>query len=188
MEIELPIYLNELKSLRNWCVYRFTKSTNDEKSSKLPFNPLTHSPLQINKPETWCTFEDSIKAITDHSYDGLGFVLSYPYIGIDIDNMTDSDMIDTIVTTLDSYTEYSPSKKGLHILCKYYGNNKRIGKKNKGLEIEIYNYNRFFTITGDVYLERNIEDRTEEIEDILEKYFIDSKITLNEMMLAYISY
>ena len=180
----LPVQLYELKNYDNWVVYRlFNNGTN--KLSKLPFNPITHKPAKTNNSSTWGSYSDSINAIKEHSYDGIGFVLSDFYVGIDLDNcIVDNTINDTakdILELIQSYTEYSPSNNGLHIICKYM-NHKKIGRKNDKLGLEIYNRDRFFTITGKVYRDLLIVDQTKEIDILLNKYFNDMSSILNEYL------
>lgn len=162
--MKLPKELNELTLLPNWVVYRlFDNGTN--KLSKLPFNPITSTPAQTNNPSTWGTFELAVDAFENHTYDGIGFILSNGYAGIDIDDCVRKNKLSRfaydVVEYMDSYTEYSPSGTGVHILFKM-NTIEKIGLRNKSLNIEIYNHNRFFTITGDMILKRPICDRTEQ--------------------------
>ena len=94
------------------------------------------------------------------------------YTGIDLDNVVSNNKINDfalyIVNQLNSYTEYSPSGNGLHILCK---NSFNIGSRNDKLGIEIYSHSRFFTITGNTYgTIKLIEERTEEVKNIYDLY------------------
>lgn len=161
----LPIQLQELKLYNNWVVYR------NFKHGKLPFNPITHLAVKTNDPSTWSDYNSALLCYQNHSYDGIGFVFNNnQYIGIDLDNCISNNIIDPfaleIVNLINSYTEYSPSNKGLHILCKsklLYN----IGIKRDN--IEIYSYNRFFTISGNIYLNRMIEFRDRELQILLQK-------------------
>ena len=100
---------------------------------------------------TWSRFETVFDAYTSGAYDGVGFVLSSgdPYAGVDLDGGRDPETGELagwaaeIVGKLDSYTELSPSGKGLHVLVK--------GKVPKALKmphIEIYSMERYLTVTG----------------------------------------
>lgn len=180
----LPYNLYELKDYNNWVVYRlFENSSNMNKLSKLPFNPITHIPSKTNDKSTWSSYDNCIKALEEHSYDGIGFVFdkNLDYIGIDIDEGVNSLLSNELVPLFNSYTEYSPSHNGLHIICKY-DKDILIGRKNNELKLEIYNYNRFFTITGDIYLDKKIEYRDSEIDMIVDKYFNNVKSILNEYL------
>ena len=162
----LPKQLEELKLYNNWVVYR------NFKHGKLPFNPITHLAVKTNDLSTWSDYNSALLCCQNHSYDGIGFVFNNNgYIGIDLDNcISDNNIINSfaleIINLINSYTEYSPSNKGLHIICKsklLYN----IGIKKDN--IEIYSYNRFFTITGNIYLNRKIEFRDNELHILLQK-------------------
>src|SRR5690606_37008213 len=102
----------ELKQLPQWVCHR----------NKVPFNPLTGAPAKAGQPVTWARFEDSVKA--SDNYDGIGFEFNdNGIVGVDLDKViADDGTVSTeameIVEMLDSYTEYSPSGKGLHVLVK----------------------------------------------------------------------
>ncbi|RKJ08770.1 DNA primase, partial [Butyricicoccus sp. 1XD8-22] len=68
-----------------------------------------------------------------------------------------------IIDTLDSYTEFSPSGKGIHIIIK--GNLPQsvlgTGRKNTKHGLEIYSYGRYFSFTGDRENSNEIFERTD---------------------------
>ena len=162
----LPNELDELKLLNNWVVYR------NFKNGKLPFNPITNVVAKTNDSKTWAPYNIALNIFQNHSYDGIGFVFNNidEYIGIDLDNCIIDNQINSfaqkIIILLDSYTEYSPSRNGLHIICKAEQfKNINIGIKRNN--IEIYNNDRFFTVTGDIYLKRSINERSKEIQFLM---------------------
>src|SRR5690606_29554285 len=72
-----------------------------------------------------------------------------------------------IIKILDSYTEYSPSGTGVHILCKGIIPPKDRRKGN----IEMYSEGRFFTVTGKVLGEpKDIQERTAQAAVVHAKY------------------
>lgn len=124
------------------------------KGDKVPYNARTHAAASSTDPQTWSAFKDALHALSTGKYKGLGFVITDtdPYVGIDLDDCIDADgYLDEwaapIVNDLNSYTEVTPSGRGLHIwvrgdipaACKYIANGERI---------EIYPNKRYFTITG----------------------------------------
>src|SRR5207245_3482823 len=93
------------------------------KLKKRPFNPRTHLPAKTNDPFTWTDVHTALKALSTGRYNGIGFVFSEsdPFTGTDLDACVSKDgtiapWAQEIITTLSSYTEYSPSKLGVHIL------------------------------------------------------------------------
>ena len=166
--MRFPKELEDLTLLPNWVVYRLFNN-GSSKLSKLPFNPINHTPAKTNDPTTWTSFPIAVNCLVEHSYDGLGFMFSNGYVGIDLDDCISSNnkispLSSSIVSLMDSYTEYSPSRLGLHILLKST-TNQLIGHKSNN--VEIYNYNRFFTITGKPYLKKPIMNRTKELDYLL---------------------
>lgn len=105
---------------------------------------------------TWAEFNVAREAYQryrgDGMTDGIGFVLGEDWLGIDLDDVLDSDnkllpAAAAIVATLDSYTEVSPSGKGLKIFLRgtVPGSRKNLAD---GLNVEIYPSDRYFTVTG----------------------------------------
>jgi putative DNA primase/helicase len=78
-----------------------------------------------NDPATWVDFESAVKAFERGGFDGVGFVFAKDggIVGVDLD-WKDWDgegvppEVQTIVDRLNSYTEWSPSRKGCHILLR----------------------------------------------------------------------
>lgn len=167
----------ELKELKQWVCW----GKPGAKERKQPFNPITNSPAKADKPTTWATYEDAVKAVKSAKYEGIGFMLTYGYIGIDLDHVITKRGLTSeakeIIEAVDSYTEISPSGTGIHILVK--GNIKLDKNKNKikGNEaIEMYAQGRYFTITGNVYDKKSqLKSRTIEASKIYDKYLKSDK-------------
>jgi primase-polymerase (primpol)-like protein len=70
-----------------------------------------------------------------------------PFTGIDFDDCLENGKIqpavEETIEALDSYTEYSPSRSGLHVIVR----GRLPGKNSKRANIELYDKERFFTIT-----------------------------------------
>ncbi len=104
----------ELKQLPQWVC----------RKKKIPFNPVTGAPAKAGQPNTWSKFEVAMNALDGSGYDGIGFEFNNNGIGgIDLDKViaedgTVSPEAAEIIEMLDSYTEYSPSVKGLYIFVK----------------------------------------------------------------------
>ena len=85
----------------------------------------------------------------------------------DEEDKTKKNVISEFIHSLGSYAEYSPSGKGLHILCK---GQLPPGGRRKG-NFEFYENGRFFTVTGDIASEyTEIVDCTESIKYLHAKY------------------
>lgn len=143
----------ELKKLNQWVAWNSKKKENG-KTTKIPINPKTGNFAKVNDNGSWGSFEEALWCYNEKKLQGIGFVFQKPgpYVGIDIDDCLDpatnsynQEALSTI-ECFKSYTEISPSGKGLHIIVK--GSLPENGRKNGG--VEMYADGRFFTITGNV--------------------------------------
>jgi primase-polymerase (primpol)-like protein len=140
---------------------------------KLPICPATCKSASCTDPATWGSYQQARATASRLRLDGIGFVFTSedPYTGVDLDYCRTirgdpEPWASEIVKRLNSYTEWSPSGEGLHILVKAAlptcG-----GRRTR--RIEIYSSRRYFTITNDL-LEQTpstIEDRQAEVLDLV---------------------
>ena len=138
----------ELKLLPNWVGFKLISRVGSLKKDKIPMNPKTGATAESNNPLSWTSYEVAKAEAVSRRWDGVGFMFEAPYLGIDLDNCVVDGKLNEFATRIvekcNSYTEYSPSKKGIHIITK--------GDKPlrcKGTGIEMYQTGRFFTMTGD---------------------------------------
>jgi hypothetical protein len=121
-------------------------------------------------PATWSTFETAVAAYeSGTSMDGIGFMLNgKEIVGIDLDECFEDGKLlswaEDIVKNLASYTERSPSGKGIRVFVKatFMGGIKRG-------PVELYGTERFLTVTGD-HLEGTsltMEARQEQVDHLL---------------------
>ena len=174
IDFNLPKELNELKSLKQWVAFQLIWNEKKGKNGKLPKDPRTGNNAKANDPATWGTLDEALYCMQKCNYDGVGFEFANGYMGIDLDNVINengkiSDIAKEIVDSLDSYTEYSPSGTGLHIIVKTSLN--QIGSRNDNIGLEMYNSGRFFTVTGRPYGKpKPIQERTDKVKMIYAKY------------------
>lgn len=185
----------ELRWFKSWCVAGL-----DEKGTyKAPYtvNGTSIYHTSPTNPAGWVDFESALEATELHPPCGLGFVLSdkdnYTCIDLDVKNeknepdpskWTDQDTINRfclIVQKFDSYTEISASGQGLHIWIKGH-----IGKGDKGLKrdgVEVYTKHRFIVCTGNVLIDKPIENRQELLDILVDEIrnVEAPKITLTEI-------
>ncbi|UED76080.1 phage/plasmid primase, P4 family [Brevibacillus sp. DP1.3A] len=176
MHYELHRIPKELQDSPQWIVWR--SESRDGKPTKVPYQ--TNGELaKSNDPSTWSSFNAAVQTFPN-GYDGIGFMFSEndPFIGVDIDKcMEDGELSDTareIVDLMESYTELSPSGKGLHIIVRGELPNDvaGTGKKNPQLGIEVYRHGRYFTFTGKCLWHHTIEERTNEIQQLFDRYLV----------------
>ncbi len=138
---ELQAYKQWVNWIRPHCALR-----------KLPICPVTRKLASCTDPGTWGTYGQVIATRAWFGHMGIGFVFTPedPYVGIDLDHsLTAGGEVESgaceIVAKLNSYTEWSPSGQGLHVLVKASLSD-RSGRRSQG--IEVYSSGRYFTITG----------------------------------------
>lgn len=168
----------ELKVMSNWVCWKAREELTKEgefRTIKIPINPCSGRNAMTNNKSTWASLEVALKRLEfDGTLRGVGFMFSDGIVGIDIDHCLKngelSEIAKEIISTLSSYTEISPSGSGIHIFCS--ADIPNIGRKNKEVNLEIYNNNRFFTFTTNLWgIKKDVENRTEEVKSIVSKYF-----------------
>jgi len=174
-------------ALRNNVQFVCWKMVYDEtrdKFLKLPFNPKNGKHASSTNPATWTNFYDACDAVEKYNFDGIGIMFAKGLIGIDLDNHINeygelSEEAADIIKTVSSYTELSPSGKGIHILAFADLPENHINKiSSKGFEI--YSEKRFFTLTGEpvkniFYKLKSKKEATNSVNTIYEKYFVSEK-------------
>lgn len=180
----------ELRNLSQWILWKAEKKGG--RYTKIPYQ-VDGNEARSNDRRTWSTFATAAKFYTATNTDGIGFVFSRQdnYIGIDIDDCVTYTADDTekenpiinefaseVIETLDSYTEYSVSGTGIHIIIKGSLPQSVVGTGRKSTKygLEIYQYGRYFTMTGHRENSNDIYERTEELAEVFEKYFDDSDL------------
>lgn len=139
-----------LRDLRQWVCWRYEERYGE--ITKVPYSPATGARARSNAPRTWGTFAEARQAESENDYGGIGFVFTAddPFCGVDLDGCVapETGEIESwaveILTELDSYTEFSPSGTGSHVIVRAElpeGGN----RKNR---VEMYDRKRFFTVTG----------------------------------------
>ncbi len=178
--IILPIFENipdELKHFPQWVNWQTVPRKEGEKPTKPPFQP-NGKLAKTDDPATWSPFP----VVKDAAprFDGVGFVLTNgdPYVALDFDHCrcpafdgvtpwgNSLDMvapeIADYVRKLNSYTEVSPSRKGIRMFVRA---KLPVDGKRKG-PIEVYQNGRYVTLTGHVLdgCTRTIEHRQPEVD------------------------
>lgn len=168
---------NELKSLNQWCVASVHKAPLYLSSTGV----LVHA--SVNNPVTWMSFDTASQLSLKHNlYLGLVLTARDPFCCIDIDVVNeatqrvkrqaidatlwtkadDYERFNKIISAFDSYTEISCSGQGIHIWVK--GN---IGSGCRRDGVEVYSQQGFIICTGNIYVNKPIEDRQELLEQLV---------------------
>jgi len=166
----------ELRGLNQWvCWQSVPDEARPGKIKKIPINAMTGGKAQSNNPSTWCGFDQAVKA--SEQFSGIGFMFDNGVFGVDLDgceaeiedyrNGTDDNLVSEFIHTLKSYTEYSVSGKGIHILCK---GALPPGGRRKG-NVEMYDAQRFFIMTGHACSPyKTVRDCTDAVKPLHERY------------------
>ena len=149
----------ELMAYPQWVLWKYA-ATAEGRQTKLPYSAVTGQLASVADPATWCSYSKAVTSPAFGQHSGLGFVLadSDPYTFIDLDDPKgDVSIIDaqkTIAESFDTYSEISPSGKGLHLIVK--------GKIPEGRRrncVEVYSSRRYMTVTGRTYHDKPIAER-----------------------------
>lgn len=160
-----------LKKLNQWVCFKLEYNKKKGKYDKIPKDPKTGYNAKANDTSTWSDYQTAVNAVSKYGFDGIGIEFANGIFGVDLDNVVKDGKLtpeaQDIIKTLDSYTEYSPSGTGVHIICKGTIPSKDRRKGN----VEMYSEGRFFTVTGNVLGEpKDIQERTAQAAIVHAKY------------------
>jgi len=153
-DIDISLIPDRLADLEQWICWQETER--DGKATKVPIKPYhTNGTANASATESghWrdlesaLAFHESDRVRTD----GIGFVFASAtsIVGVDLDGCRDpatgelESWAQDIVDRLDSYTEVSPSGRGVHVLVE---GDLPPGRNRRG-DVEMYDEARFFTVT-----------------------------------------
>lgn len=166
----------ELRQRAQWINWKYDVDDKG-KETKRPLSPYNGEIVDATEPGNWATFDIAIQNALNGLCDGIGFALSEndPYVVIDLDNPVGKvapneiervyQVGSNIVTDADSYTEVSPSGKGLHIWLKAAVPPN--GVRSTADCIELYSTARFMTVTGNVYGDLKPINQRDELANVL---------------------
>lgn len=142
-----------LKQAVRWCLWKRTPTKNGTFTKK-PMqagNPTVG--LSKTDPSQWRPFATAWSAYDKRDdIDGIGFMTGGGFVALDFDECCDevtrevrSDVLE-IVTSLNSYAEYSPSGRGVRVFVL----GTLPGKNHTGKDYELYADGGYVTVTGSV--------------------------------------
>ena len=168
-EVSITEMLEEIKQYPNWVNW-----DPGAKDPKCPMIPLENRAAKSNDPSTWRSYEMATHFNEPH----IGFMFgNSPVVGIDLDHCIDNGIIADwaveIIDTVNSYTEFSPSGHGIHILA--FCADKSFIKHNKKGDFEIYGEKRYFRLSQNVLKDHShICERQKELEKVYNSFFPQS--------------
>ena len=141
----------EWKERDQWVCYDIT-----EDGKKIPYTPGTASKARSNDATTWRSYEDALTDVETGERHHLGYMLTRENgeIFLDLDGTDDPEekgINKLIAQTFVSYTEYSISGKGLHIIAK----GKLEGRGLHTSHFGLFEHARGILVTGHIYQGRN---------------------------------
>jgi hypothetical protein len=169
-----------LRERAQWVCWKYIERNG--RQTKCPVSPTTGGLADSTDCSTWAAFEQAIAACQQFGdLAGVGFVFTPddPFCGIDLDGCIDPATGQLkpwgreMVTRLASYTEVSPSGGGVKVFLKAVKPGNRCRKAYQDGEVEIYDRDRFFTLTGGRLPEApvDVEDRQETLAAVYYEVF-----------------
>ena len=154
----LPPVLDPLKDYQNWVPWRWEQNEKGE-LKKPPFIPRPpERKASVSNPQTWGSFEEAMQALSSGLFDGLGFTfLGTKILSFDLDDCRNPETGVVLpealrtVHKLQTYTEISPSGKGLKLFGTGYGAkiHKKLKVPNSSMSMEFWrDCERYSTVTG----------------------------------------
>lgn len=151
----------DLATRPQWLMWRYEKGeTPEKKPRKMPYYASGKKRWLGKDKEQGCEedraalvdFATAAESAAKRKFDGVGFAFlpGDGLIGIDLDGMIDpetgdiSDRCTSIIEACASYTEYSPSGKGVHII----GRGECETFKSNAVGVEVFTGKQYFTFTG----------------------------------------
>lgn len=190
---ELNNIPDELKKTNQWINFKLQKrvlQTGETKNTKPPVDYKGQN-IDITNKNNYLSFEDAVDNLKNKNIAGIGFVFSSElgvdsYVGIDLDNVIINGeftpLAKEILDLINSYSEMSVSKTGIHIITKgkIKKNGSRIGVGDS--KIEVYRNNAYFTFSG-LHIPNTpieIKNRQDELKTLYEMYFRATKTGTQE--------
>lgn len=144
-----------LRPLPQWLLWRFESYEGDKKPRKVPYYVSGRKRRGVQGSdedrEQLATFDDAAARLAAGGFDGIGFAFlpGDGLVGIDIDGAIDDDgqvseRCQAIIEACGSFTELSPSGRGVHIICT--GATETF--KDNRIGLEVFCGRQFFTVTG----------------------------------------
>lgn len=172
---------NELIQNGRFCCWRYEQRNG--RKTKVPYQPESGQRAKSNDEEGFTSYTVAAQA---KGYDGIGIGVFKGICAIDLDHcISDSGFYSPvaakIVALMHSYTEYSPSGEGLHILFRAEGfqyDTKRFYIMNHQEGIEVYvagATSKYVTVTGNTCEPYEFGDRTKELQSVLEQFMCRSE-------------
>lgn len=178
-----------LRATPQWVVWRYEEDVDPETGEvsydKPPASVKSGKLASVTNPATWSTFDEAMTAYRyGDRWDGVGIVLRLQpeqkgpvLVAVDLDKCRDPQTgaiepwAAEVVEKLNTYTELSPSGRGLRLFC--LGDLPERGRRRG--KFEAYNDKRYVTVTGQRlhHLPQEVRDRTDQLLEVHRSIFGD---------------
>jgi len=170
-----------LRERAQWVVWK--NERRGGKWTKVPYRPADggRTKASVTDPRTWGTFEQAM-AVPAAAVQGIGYVFSAedPFTGADLDACVDRatgelhPAAGELLERLGGYQERSPSGAGMHAIveAELRRDRHKTGDTPWGGIFEVYDRERFFTVTGDGA--GAIAARQAELDDLVARMFTEA--------------
>ena len=146
----------ELAERRQWVGFRLVQRPDSPKPAKVPWRCDGCGRASVADPASWGTLAEAATTAAlelERGLDGIGYVFTAddPFTGVDFDDVWDNGRAAgwpeawSWIRRLDSYAEWSPSGRGVHVFVRAELGG---GRRSSELGLELYDRARFFTVTG----------------------------------------
>lgn len=171
---KIPQFLKEHGKFCCW-----NAEAQNGRMTKIPYDAVTGQRARSNDKCSFASFDEVEKG---EQYTGIGIGIFDGVCAVDLDhcvseNGTFTPSAQAIIELMHSYTEYSPSGTGVHILFraddfKYDSEKYYIMNHKNGIEVYVAGAtNKFVTVTGnEIATHYEFGDRTEELKQLLDQY------------------
>jgi hypothetical protein len=155
-----------LRDYPQWVLWRL-EDLSAPKPIKIPYSVRTGRHASVTDRKDWGTYRECYLALQSGNYSGLGFVLSDedPFAFIDLDDTKGNfELVKfqmEIAEHFKSYSEISPSGKGLHIIVKG-----KVASGRRQKSVEVYSAERYMTMTGNVWGNLPVTDCNESLNQL----------------------
>lgn len=173
---------SKLRDSGLYCLWRYEPRPNSPKPAKVPYNPRTGEKASVADPSTFTSFEVALQHLTPQ-YNGIGVLVANDLGAIDLDDAIDAngnptpEAADIIRRMGCCYTEISPSGRGYRLLftvrSEFHFDSSLYHINNRERHMEVYlpdATNKYVTVTGNVVQQRELLDRTEQLQGVLDTY------------------
>lgn len=167
--------LEQLIAKPQWILWRYETKEVGKKPTKVPYSTSGYG-ADVTNSRHFAPYVIAYNTFMNGGYDGMGFVLtsSDNLTFIDIDDTSDieDDLLraqtihyqQQIVEAFDTYSEHSPSGKGLHIIL-----NGKVNANRVRQGVEIYTAGHYMTMTFKPFQNKPIAERQQLLTQLWEQ-------------------